>query len=286
MRLLFLAIGVALLAFGCAGSAPQGAWAPQAGAPQACNDTDLGNNPYTVGTASNGTSVGVDECVDGASLSEYYCSGGAVASAVLSCPQGLECRNGACAQPMPPQPNVSQNVSPANASAGNASQQNASRPAEPFPPVTNKTVLEMMEGVLAAQQDAFYRANSGTFRQAEYSWVRSHLNASPGDISFRYPAADVKFDGREIASIEGSAFTVFTDVSIDEAVAYGVAVFRAGSTPLDNYSSTDLFIIDYVPGVIKNDLRDCRIYSKDYAADAGGDWLVSYLFRCGTVAPN
>lgn len=170
-----------------------------------------------------------------------------------------------------------QNVSPANQSP-------PANVSTPELPVT--TVSQLLNDALDGGRDEFYKNNDGSFRETRYTWFRAAAAAPPGEIQITAPATDVKFDGAAISSIAASGFTVFTDVSIDEAVAYGVAVFRARSTPLDNYSSTDLFIIDYAPGVIRGDLRDCRIYSREYAVDSAGDWLVSYLFRCGTVVPD
>ncbi len=255
---LLFALGIALLAAGCTGSQP----APAA--------------PAT-------------SCADYCPMLQHAdCNGSwEISGSYPLCTCAFACATPPANQSQPP---ANQSTPPANVTPP---AQNASAPANPPPPANVSTpalpvttVSQLLNDALDSGRDEFYRNNDGSFRESTYTWLRAAAAAPPGEIQITAPATDVKFDGAAISSIAASGFTVFTDVSIDEAVAYGAAVFRARSTPLDNYSSTDLFIIDYVPGVIRGDLRDCRVYSREYAVDSAGGWLVSYLFRCGTVVPD
>ena len=64
-----------------------------------CSDTDGGQNIYVRGAAVLNDSVLTDYCFNSTTINEYYCIGDANASAVLNCPQGFSCSEGACSSP-------------------------------------------------------------------------------------------------------------------------------------------------------------------------------------------
>jgi hypothetical protein len=71
----------------------------------ACNDSDAGRNSSVRGTATSDGMDYTDYCKVFESVEEYYCSDSTVERETMACPQGYECRNGACqamqANPLP-----------------------------------------------------------------------------------------------------------------------------------------------------------------------------------------
>ena len=61
-----------------------------------CIDSDLGQEKYTKGTISKGTTSYEDYCFDGDTVKEYYCSGGEIYWNYLDCLSGYGCSNGRC----------------------------------------------------------------------------------------------------------------------------------------------------------------------------------------------
>jgi len=63
---------------------------------EACNDSDFGRDVLVAGTAHANGSVANDSCSDNSTVTEYYCSNGALISEQLPCPAGHVCSSGAC----------------------------------------------------------------------------------------------------------------------------------------------------------------------------------------------
>lgn len=62
-----------------------------------CNDTDGGQSPNVLGTATDSGGSHTDFCASASSVGEYYCSGGVAQSATLDCQGGRICSGGSCA---------------------------------------------------------------------------------------------------------------------------------------------------------------------------------------------
>ncbi|MEW5996709.1 MAG: Kazal-type serine protease inhibitor family protein [Candidatus Micrarchaeota archaeon] len=63
---------------------------------QQCRDSDNGQAADERGTTSRGDASSMDECLDSATLTEYYCSENRIASIALACTGGRTCLNGEC----------------------------------------------------------------------------------------------------------------------------------------------------------------------------------------------
>ncbi|MDD5096573.1 MAG: hypothetical protein PHY95_03605 [Candidatus ainarchaeum sp.] len=61
-----------------------------------CTDSDGGEVGETRGTAAAGATSNEDTCAGEASVTEYYCSEGAILSSTISCGEGKHCVEGAC----------------------------------------------------------------------------------------------------------------------------------------------------------------------------------------------
>lgn len=143
-------------------------------------------------------------------------------------------------------------------------------------PIT--TVPALLDGEMSKIRNEFYSSHDGTFQEKSYVW-RKTGSGSSDEIGLVSPATDVRFGGNVIDAVEASGFYVFTDTSDDSSECRGSAIFRGVSTPLDAYTSTDSFSVDYFPSIIDKKLRDCTIENRDYSKDASG-WLITYSFRC------
>ena len=88
----------------CAGItvARQGDCAPAA---KTCNDTDDGKDTSVKGavTSSDGVSL-ADKCLNASTVLEYYCSGSEISNKEIACEDGLECKDGVCAEAEAPEP--------------------------------------------------------------------------------------------------------------------------------------------------------------------------------------
>ncbi|MEW6036311.1 MAG: hypothetical protein AB1529_06875 [Candidatus Micrarchaeota archaeon] len=157
----------------------------------------------------------------------------------------------------------------------------AAPPEEPLATPTTKSVSQLLYDAMARTESDFYRENDGSFIQKNYTWVRKTLQ--PGGLAYDAPADDVKFDGKAIASIEAFGYTVFEDQADDVKKAYGAAIFKAKTTPLDSYTGSDAFDINYFYQQENGLLKDCWAYTRDYNVNQADDWLVTYVFRCEKV---
>lgn len=142
---------------------------------------------------------------------------------------------------------------------------------------TDRSVSQMMDDELGNFKDRFYLTHEGNISENTYTWKRI---VPFGDGFSTAPATDVMFDDRAIDSIEASGFVIFENNDYHTKDIYGVAICRAKSTILDDYSSNDMFNIDYFPATIHKHLLDCWIETRDYNIDIEGDWLITYKFRC------
>lgn len=155
-------------------------------------------------------------------------------------------------------------------------------PSEPFATPTNKSVQEMMEDGLDRAESDFYKENDGTFEQKRYTWLRQP--PPQGGIIFdQAPYQDVEFDGQSIPAIQASGFVSFENALTDTEKAYGLAIFKAKSTPLDQYTGSDAYDVFYFPDMIDKELRDCWTYARDYNINPANEWFVTYFFRCEKV---
>ncbi len=68
-----------------------------------CTDSDSGKNVLEAGTAFSQESR-TDSCLNASAVTEYYCSGGAIANETIQCPSGYACNAGMCAEPLVPAP--------------------------------------------------------------------------------------------------------------------------------------------------------------------------------------
>jgi hypothetical protein len=153
---------------------------------------------------------------------------------------------------------------------------------EPLATPTTKSVSEMMDDGLERVKSDFYKANDGSFDEKTYTWLRQP--APQGGIVFdQAPYTDVTFDGKSIQSIQASGFAVFDDKASTFKEAYGLAIFKAKSTPLDNYTGSDAFNVYYFPQMIDKQLKDCWVYTKDYNVNPASEWFITYFFRCEKV---
>ncbi|HSB46406.1 MAG TPA: hypothetical protein VLD37_00200 [Candidatus Bilamarchaeum sp.] len=150
---------------------------------------------------------------------------------------------------------------------------------EPLATPTSKSVSELMTDGIDRLKSDFYKANDGKFDEKTYTWLRQP--APQGGIVFdQAPYTDVTFDSKSITSIQASGFVVFDDTASTSKEAYGLAIFKAKSTPLDNYTGSDAFDVYYYPQMIDQKLRDCWTYTKDYNVNPASEWFVTYFFRC------
>jgi hypothetical protein len=63
-----------------------------------CSDSDGGLTPGEKGTVTAGTDEEMDSCVDEATLKEFLCRAGEIASEELECPPKEHCADGACVE--------------------------------------------------------------------------------------------------------------------------------------------------------------------------------------------
>jgi hypothetical protein len=147
------------------------------------------------------------------------------------------------------------------------------------PPVTNKSIPVLLTDSLDAITREFYGDNDGRFDETIYRWIRDGEPVSD-DFGITYPASDVKFSGLAIGSIAASGFIVFGNVQNGDSVAYGLAIFKASETPLDNRTTS--FSVDYAQPLIKKNLRNCRIYGRDGMHSPDG-YLLLYHFKCEEI---
>jgi len=68
--------------------------------PAKCTDSDFGKNILEAGTTSLDPAVEMDSCADQNTVTEFYCSNGAIMDEDIACPADFECDGGAC-QPKP-----------------------------------------------------------------------------------------------------------------------------------------------------------------------------------------
>jgi len=141
--------------------------------------------------------------------------------------------------------------------------------------LVNKTVSELLDEGMARIPGEFYANHSGAFQETRYTWVKRTTAGGQDGITIG-SNVNVEFDGEAIGSLEASGFYVFTDVE-EDSEAYGLAIFRDSTTPLDDYGAADVFGIDYLS--LNKELRSCLITSRDYNSDEG-DLLITYSFRC------
>jgi len=168
--------------------------------------------------------------------------------------------------------------------ASNVSNTEPAPAVQPEAKPINITVSQMLDTGLAKLQNDFYRINTGTFTETAYQWMRIPANTNVGEITFdASPEGDVRFDNKTIKTIVASGFAVFKDNEDDSVQIYGLAVFKDKRTILDNYTGQDVFAVSYLPPTIAKKLRDCQVSSRDYYIAEGGDWFVSYSFRCWRI---
>ena len=67
-----------------------------AAAQEPCTETDSGNDIFTQGSVSKGTSSMEDTCISLTQIKEYYCVGNEVLSQTQNCGAGYICQDGAC----------------------------------------------------------------------------------------------------------------------------------------------------------------------------------------------
>lgn len=155
-------------------------------------------------------------------------------------------------------------------------------PPEPLATPTTKSVQQMMNDGLSRSESDFYKENDGQFTQLNFTWLRQP--PPEGGIVFdQAPYTDVEFDGESISTIQASGFIVFDEKSTVFKKAYGLAIFKAKSTPLDHYTGSDAFDVYYFPPMITKELRDCWVYTRDYNINPANEWFVTYFFRCEKV---
>jgi len=158
------------------------------------------------------------------------------------------------------------------------------KPPAPQGPVfipTNKTANQMLSDGLEKLKSEFYSNNDGAFREKAYSWMRLPVNASSDEITFDVaPASDVTFDDEAITGILASGFVVFERTEEESVDVYGLAIFKANRTILDDYAAEDTFDVFYFPPPIRKELWDCQVYSRDYNLDKQNEAVMTYFFRC------
>jgi hypothetical protein len=138
----------------------------------------------------------------------------------------------------------------------------------------------LLTDALSSARIDFYSGNSGSFQENKYVWVRTPVQAAPGELEGTAPASNVKFNGAAIESIEASGFIAFTDTGTGVSRAVGVAIFGANSTPLDGLGN---FTVVYSPPIINKSLGICNIYDTVRQENTGGGPLLTYYFRCDGV---
>lgn len=148
---------------------------------------------------------------------------------------------------------------------------------EPIGAWNNDSIQVMLEDGLAKVRTQYMHTASGQFTTASYTWKRIHRDSIPGAIqAIEAPASDMKFDGTVIDSVQGSAFSIFAAGTTD---IYGLVIFDAMVTPLDGYTGSDAFDIDYFSTLIDKDLRDCWVTEKIIERNANGP-VTTYYFEC------
>lgn len=246
---LLFVLGIALLAVGCTGSQPA-------------------------------TTAPATTCADYCpSLQHANCAGSWDASGTYpSCTCTFNC------VPANP-PNQSPSVPPANVTPP---PQNVSPPANQTPPaanatpqlpITNKSIETLLNDALSTARDDFYNNNDGSFQESKYTWVRTPASTAPGELLVTAPATLVKFNGAAIPSMAATGFIAFTNVNTGASSAYGAAIFRADSTPLDTIG--DGFSVNYSDPQIGKNLRYCGIYDTAQQAGTDGKSILTYYFSCG-----
>ena len=266
-RFLVLVLGMLLL-FGCLAAPQEQTNNPQPSVP---NTTPPAGNT----NQSNPPPSCSEYCM---SQPHVQCVGAwNISGAYPDCVCGFACETNASN----PQTNNTQGGNNNTQTANSSQTNNASEPASPPPGYTtiptDRSVSQMIDDELARIKDDFYSTHDGSFTENSYRWERI---VPLGDSLSTAPASDVKFGDQAINSIEASAFIVFQNNADNSRDTYGVAIFRARQTPLDNYSPNDMFDIYYFPQMINKHLRDCWTDTRDYNIDEKGDWLITYRFQC------
>jgi hypothetical protein len=148
----------------------------------------------------------------------------------------------------------------------------------PFSEWNNNSIQDMLDLGLAKIRSDYLHTASGQFTTDSYTWKRIPRDSMPGAISAsETPASDLKFDGVVIDSVQGSGFSIFT--SGDDEDIFGLVIFSDLVTPLDSYTGTDAFDIDYHSTLIDKDLRDCWVTEKIIERNANGP-VSTYYFEC------
>lgn len=248
---LFLLLGIVLLLAGCAGTTPDAAPAePPPASP-----------PPGITCAEHCPSLPHIQCVGAWNISGTY----------PDCICSFECE-------------VNETTGTSNTTnATSPPPANASPPLPPPPPQnqTGKSAGQLLNEGLASQSSQFYSSHSGTFQENKYTWTLLPPGSTP-PILTGLPS-EIQFDGAVISSLQASGFYVFTDTAQDTKEIYGIAIFKAASTPLDAYGMTDVFGIDYYSPAIAKELRSCEVYGRDSDTGSDGAELTTYFFRCGQV---
>ncbi|VVC03242.1 Uncharacterised protein [Candidatus Bilamarchaeum dharawalense] len=153
----------------------------------------------------------------------------------------------------------------------NDTQNNSTPPLPPDElPKTPVNFTKILDNALSQINNEFYSDHSGMFNEKTHTWYRI---SGPGD-SFDTTPSEVKFNGKSIATIQASGFTIFDGA--DSTDIFGVAIFNATTTSLDNYGFTGSFDITYTPKLIDGTLSGCVVYNKQYTQDSA----VTYYFEC------
>ena len=152
---------------------------------------------------------------------------------------------------------------------------------EPSIPTTDRNISEMLDdGIQKVRMDFYASTSNGTFQEMYYKWKRIEEDVQPGEIVFDSPTF-VRIEGKTIQSLQASGFVTFEN--IETALmedAYGLAIFKATETPLDDY---DFFDVEYPAPIIDKRLKDCWVYEKEYQRNAQGEDLLTYYFNCMDV---
>ena len=69
---------------------------PIPGTATTCSDTDIGNNIFTSGVITLGSTKKYEKCTDANTVLEYFCENNKIQTKSVSCPAGYTCTSGAC----------------------------------------------------------------------------------------------------------------------------------------------------------------------------------------------
>lgn len=149
---------------------------------------------------------------------------------------------------------------------------------------TNKTANQLMADGMAKLKSAYYANASGVINEKSYTWSRLPANSTSDEIpvGVSAPATDLEFDGDTIETVLASGFIVFTREDETQDI-YGLAIAKARSTILDDYTSEDSFYVSYIPQPINKEIWGCYIRSKERYVNAQGEPLAEYFFQCDDV---